>query len=44
MDDKSATRPEWSSFCEEERRVKKRERRAEFVAIIILINNTFQTL
>ncbi len=26
---RSAPRPEWSSFCEEERRAKKRERRAD---------------
>ncbi len=33
FDDKVATRLEWSSFCEEVRRAKKRERKTEFVAI-----------
>ena len=31
-----AARPEWSSFCEEERRAKKRERRADKAAIKII--------
>ena len=31
--DRTAARLEWSSFCEEERRAKKRERKAEIAAI-----------
>ena len=32
-----AARPEWSSFCEEARRAKKRERRADIAAQLILL-------
>ena len=38
--DRTAARLEWSSFCEEERRAKKRERKAE-IAAIKTIKNAF---
>ena len=37
-----ATRVEWSSFCDEERRAKKRERKTEIVAIIKKIKIDFR--
>ena len=43
IDCQSAPRPEWSSFCEEKRRAKKRERRAEMCAIKIFIKSQLIT-